>query len=134
MRRRRIVRIIAAATAAAAASFAFSALGEAPPSALAARLGTYFAGWYASVPATHVVATPTREISVPGFSAWRITRRPDTEGTKPEQEESSLALYDAAKDEVFLGEILHDPDRLTAKKIVELFLAGAAPKPNRRKK
>jgi AcrR family transcriptional regulator len=27
-----------------------------------------------------------------------------------------------------------DPDRLTAKKIVELFLAGAAPKPNRRKK
>ena len=27
-----------------------------------------------------------------------------------------------------------EPDRLTAKKVVELFLAGAAPKPNRRKK
>lgn len=117
MRRRRIARVFAAvAAAAAAAAFAFSASGEAPAPALAARLGTYFAGWYASVPATHVVATPTREISVPGFSAWRIVRRPDTEGSKPEQEESSLALYDAAKDEVFLGEILHDPDRLTAKK------------------
>ncbi len=81
------------------------------------RLGTYFATWYSSVPGTHVVATETREVTVPGFSAWRIVRRPDSESaTREGPEESSLALYDAARDEVFLGEILHDPDRLKAGK------------------
>lgn len=76
------------------------------------------------MPGTHVVATETREVTVPGFSAWRIDRRPDTPkssdsekgGKEAAAEESSLALYDAGRDEVFLGEILHDPDRLRAGK------------------
>lgn len=96
--------------------FAAGAAVAAAPAPLRERLAAFLGPWYASVPGTRVEVAATREVTVPGFTAWRLERRADVEGKTRGHEESSLALYDPAKDEVFLGEVLHDPDRLRAGK------------------
>lgn len=107
----RAASVLAAAAVAAAAGVAFAAT----PS-LAERLTAYFAGWYASVPGTHVSVSPTRDVTVPGFSAFRVKRVAETGSASPAREESSVTLHDPGRDEIFLGEVLHDPSRLAAGK------------------
>jgi hypothetical protein len=86
------------------------------PASIQARLETYLADWYATIPGTRIAVSPTREVTVPGFSAWRLERKAEGGGPAAARTESGLALADEARGEVFLGEVLHDPDRLAAKK------------------
>lgn len=109
-RRRR--RHIAVLTLAALAVFA--AAGP----AIGPQLEQYLADWYASIPGTRIAVTTTREVSVPGFSAWRLERKVDNPAAAA-RAESGLALADESRAEIFLGEVLHDPDRLAAKKPFE---------------
>jgi hypothetical protein len=86
------------------------------PSSVQARLETYLADWYAAIPGTRIGVSPTREVTVPGFSAWRLERKGEGGAPAAAHAESGLVLADEARGEVFLGEVLHDPDRLAAKK------------------
>ncbi len=91
-----------------------AALLPAARASVVERLTACFGGWYAAVPGTHVSVSPARDVAVPGFSAFRVERMPDPGGTGRVREESSVTLYDPGKDEVFLGEVLHDSSRAAA--------------------
>ncbi|MDQ2978993.1 MAG: hypothetical protein M3R62_07215, partial [Acidobacteriota bacterium] len=101
------------------AAVAVAGVTVAAPPSLPERLTAYFSNWYASVPGTHVLVSPTREVAVPGFSAFRVERRAEGEGASRAREESSVTLYNSGRDEIFLGEVLHDPSRLAARKPFE---------------
>ncbi|MEO8190649.1 MAG: thioredoxin domain-containing protein [Acidobacteriota bacterium] len=88
---------------------------SAEPSARA-RLGGFFTGWYPRIPGTHFEAEETRTVSVPGFTAFLVSRRPDPAAPAPLREESSVTLYDGRKDEVFAGHVLHDASRVAARR------------------
>ena len=93
-----------------------AALLWAEPVSVVERLTAYFGDWYAAVPGTHVAVSPARDVTVPGFAAFRVERVADPGGTARVREESSVTLYDAAKDQVFLGEVLHDSSRAGARR------------------
>jgi protein-disulfide isomerase len=82
-----------------------------------ARLERYVTDWYATIPGTAVTVAPTAEITVPGYTAWRLERK--SEAGVAARAESGLAVADATREEVFLGEILHDPERMAAGKPFE---------------
>ncbi|MCA1580564.1 MAG: DsbA family protein [Acidobacteria bacterium] len=87
----------------------------AAPASVVERLTAYFADWYAAVPGTHVAVSPARDVTVAGFSAFRVERVAEAGGTARVREESSVTLYDSVKDQVFLGEVLHDASRAAAR-------------------
>ncbi len=91
-------------------------LVSAAPVSVVERLTAYFGDWYAAVPGTHVAVSVAREVTVPGFSAFRVERVADAGGSARVREESSVTLYDAASDQVFLGEVLHDSSRAAARR------------------
>ena len=71
------------------------------------RIAGYFRAWYAHIPGSEVSVSPTREVVLPGFEAYKVERR---SSSKSHQEEN-IAFYDAGRDEVFVGDLLHDPGR-----------------------
>jgi predicted DsbA family dithiol-disulfide isomerase len=73
------------------------------------RIAAYFRAWYAHIPGSEVSVSPTREVVLPGFEAYKVERR---SSSKSHQEEN-IAFYDAGRDEVFVGDLLHDPGRST---------------------
>lgn len=71
------------------------------------RIARYFTGWYEWYTLSQVVAAETREVAVPGLDAYRVSRQSDSRA----HQESNVALYDRARDEVFVGEVFDDPRR-----------------------
>ena len=86
------------------------------------RLVAYFEGWYSYAPGSRVSASETREVALSNLEAYRIARQGDSKA----HQESSVALYDRARDEVFVGDVFHDPDRAAAGRPFE----GARDLPN----
>ena len=76
------------------------------------RLIRFYGGWYSWFPNTMVIVKETNEVDVPGYEAYRAGRRT---GSKAHQE-STVALVDKAKDEVFVGQAFHDDVRRFAKR------------------
>src|SRR5215468_10010282 len=71
------------------------------------RVLQYFGGWYSICPNSKVTAGPASDIVVPGLESYRVTR----ECSAKNRDESSIALVDAAHDEVFVGQVLFDGQR-----------------------
>ncbi len=74
------------------------------------RIAAYFRAWYAYIPGSDVSVSPTREVVLPGLEAYKVERR---SSSKSHQEEN-IAFYDAGRNEVFVGDLLHDPGRSAA--------------------
>jgi hypothetical protein len=71
------------------------------------RISSYFAGWYSFCPETKVAVTPLADVRLAGFETYRVERT----CTLKNRNDVSVTLYDAGKDEVFVGEFLHDETR-----------------------
>jgi protein-disulfide isomerase len=71
------------------------------------RISSYFAGWYSFCPETKVAVTPVAEVKLAGFETYRVERTCSLKN----RNDMSVTLFDPAKDEVFVGEFLHDDTR-----------------------
>ncbi len=71
------------------------------------RISRYFAGWYSICPETRVTVSPVPEVKIAGFEIYRVERSCSLKN----RNEMSITLFDPAKDEVFVGEFLHDDTR-----------------------
>ena len=67
------------------------------------RLSRYFTAWYPLCPNTHVTVTRVPEIAIAGYESYRVERKCDAKN----RNEMSVTLVSTAKDEVFVGEVLH---------------------------
>ncbi|HVE65377.1 MAG TPA: DsbA family protein [Thermoanaerobaculia bacterium] len=76
------------------------------------RLIRFFGGWYSWFPNTAIVVKETREVDVPGYEAYRVQRRTESKA----HQESNVALVDRGRDDVFIGQALHDDVRRFAKR------------------
>jgi hypothetical protein len=76
------------------------------------RIAAYFRGWYTRIPGSEIVAKPTREVVLPGLAAYRVERL----SSSKTHQESSIALYDAAAGEIFVGDVFNDPERAAARR------------------
>jgi protein-disulfide isomerase len=84
---------------------------------LAARLGAetsnrdrvlqYFGGWYSICPNSKVAVAPASDIVIPGFESYSVSRQCAAKN----RDEVSIALVDAAHDELFVGQVLFDAQR-----------------------
>ena len=79
--------------------------GAAEPTA--PRISRYFASWYSVCPDTRVTATRVPELALAGFEAYRVERA----CVLKNRNDMSVTLFDPARDEVFVGEVLHDDTR-----------------------
>jgi len=71
------------------------------------RISRYFAGWYSICPETRVTVSPVPEVKIAGFEIYRVERS----CTLKNRNEMAITLFDPAKDELFVGEFLHDDTR-----------------------
>jgi hypothetical protein len=87
-------------------------IGAAQPAkpSLRDRIAAYFQGWYAHIPGSEFSVHPAKEVALPGLEAYKVERQSSSKA----HQESSIALYEAASDEVFVGEVLQDPERSAA--------------------
>jgi protein-disulfide isomerase len=76
---------------------------------VSARLSRYFEAWYSVCPNTQVSVSRVPEIKIPGYESWRVERRCDAKN----RNEMSVTLVSTARDEVFVGEILHSDEPRT---------------------
>jgi hypothetical protein len=79
------------------------------------KIARYFEGWYPYRPGTQVTATPTREVALAGLETYRVERR----SASNTRQESNVSFYDHARDELFVGDVLHDPARSGARRRLE---------------
>ena len=79
------------------------------------KIAAYFRGWFAHFPGSEVSVRPTREVILPGLEAYRVERASSSKS----HQEASIALYDAASGEVFVGDVLGDPERAAANRPFE---------------
>src|SRR5262245_53725720 len=92
--------------------FLGAALCLSAPAPVHDRIVAYFRGWYAHVPGSEVTAKPTKDVTVAGLESWLVERTAPAKG----RNETSLALYDPATDEVFVGDAFGDPERAASNK------------------
>lgn len=71
------------------------------------KVSKYFGAWYSVCPGTQVSVSPVSEISLPGYEAYGVERQCDIKN----RNEMSVTLVDVAKNEIFVGEVLHDSSR-----------------------
>jgi hypothetical protein len=71
------------------------------------RLRRFFESWYTYFPGSTVAVTPLPDFDQPGLSAFRAERK----SSSPAHQESSVALWDGARQEVLVGDVFADPDR-----------------------
>ncbi len=83
------------------------ALPSLPAEATREQVSRYFGRWFSVCPATKVAVVPTGEIALPGYEAYRVERQCDLK----HRNEVAVTLVDRAKNEVFVGEVLHSDDR-----------------------
>jgi hypothetical protein len=74
------------------------------------RIEAYFRGWYAHVPGSEFSVHPAKEVALPGLEAYKVERQSSSKA----HQESSITLYEAASGDVFVGEVLQDPERSAA--------------------
>ena len=67
------------------------------------RLSQYFTGWYSVCPNTQISVSRVPEIAIPGYDAYRVERKCDAKN----RNEMSVTLVSTARDQVFVGEVLH---------------------------
>lgn len=91
------------------AAAAWAAPLDADPAARQ-RLIQFFGGWYSYFPNSRISVRETAEASVPGYEVYRVARRCESKL----HEESNIALYDRARDEIFVGDVFHDSERRAA--------------------
>jgi hypothetical protein len=78
------------------------------------KIVKFFEGWYSYLPGSQVVAAESRQVVLPGLETFQVERR-----NQSKARESSFVFYDRAKDEIFVGDVLHDPERAAAKRPFE---------------
>ena len=71
------------------------------------KITGHFQGWYAHIPGSQVLVKPTREVVLPGLESYRVERQSSSKN----HQEINVALYDAERGEVFVGDVFHDPGR-----------------------
>ena len=71
------------------------------------RLARYYESWFSVCPGTRVTVSAAPEIAIPGYDAYRVERQCELKN----RNELSIALVDANRDEVFVGEVLYSEDR-----------------------
>ncbi len=76
------------------------------------RVARYFGGWYSYLPDSRVSAVESNEVTLPGFVTFRVERR----SSSKIHQESNVVFYDRARDEIFVGDVFHDPTRAAARK------------------
>ena len=91
-------------------------VGASRPAAPREKIAEYFRGWYAQIPGSEVSVQPTREVVLRGLETYRVERRSSSKS----YQESNIAFYDAGRGEVFVGDVLHDPDRAAAGKAFDV--------------
>ena len=83
-----------------------------PEEPVSGRIVRYFEGWYSFVPGSRVTAVETDEVRLPGFATYRVERH----SSSKMHQESNVAFYDRARDDLFVGDVFHDPNRAAAGK------------------
>ena len=68
-----------------------------------ARLSKFFTAWYSVCPNTKVTVARVPEIAIPGYESYRVERSCDVKT----RNEMSVTLVNSAKNEIFVGEVLH---------------------------
>jgi thioredoxin family protein len=86
---------------------ACASLGSPVQTSTSERIAAYFRGWFAHIPGSEVSIQPAKEISLSGFEGYRVDRRSSSKA----YQESTIALYEPASGEVFVGEVLQDLGR-----------------------
>ena len=76
------------------------------------RLIRFFGGWFSWFPNTMILVKETKEVDVAGYEAYRVQRRTESKA----HQESMVVLVDKGRDEVFVGQALHDDVRRFAKR------------------
>jgi hypothetical protein len=71
------------------------------------RLSRYFGGWFSVCPGTSISVVEAPDFVIPGYAAYRVERKCDAKN----RNELSIALVDAARDAVFVGEVFYSSDR-----------------------
>ena len=71
------------------------------------RILKHFGGWYSFYPNSRVSVSESADLKIPGFEAYRVQRQTDSK----RYEEAGIALHDAAREQVFVGRVLHDSVR-----------------------
>src|SRR5262245_18925816 len=71
------------------------------------RVSRYFEGWFSVCPATQVDVAEASDIALPGCGAFRLERRCELKTRSA----ASVTLVDTARNEIFVGEVLHDASR-----------------------
>ena len=71
------------------------------------KVGQYFSAWYSVCPGTKIGVVEAREVSIPGYEAYRAERACELKN----RNESSVALVDDGRKEIFVGQVLHDDTR-----------------------
>ena len=102
-------------------ALAAALLVGAAASPLRDRLISFYTGWFPRIPGTHFVASPAPDVAVPGFTAYLISRAADPAAPPGlSRNESTVALVGssgtASGGEVFVGDVLHDSQRVAAKR------------------
>jgi len=84
------------------------------------KLLRHFGGWYSYYPNSRVAVMETDEVAIPGFEAYRVQRQTDSK----RHQEAGITLYDAAREEVFVGRVLHDAARAAARRPYDPLIDG----------
>ena len=71
------------------------------------RISRFFTGWYSFCPETRVAVTPVKEVSIPGYEAYRVERSCSLKN----RNDMTVTLFDPSRNEVFVGEMLYDDTR-----------------------
>jgi len=71
------------------------------------RVSRYFEGWFSLCPGTKVTVTPASALRLPGYETFTVERSCDLKN----RNEMSITLVDTARNEIFVGEVLHDDTR-----------------------
>jgi DSBA-like thioredoxin domain len=71
------------------------------------KVTSYLEGWYSVCPGTRILVTEATEIPLTGYEAYRVERTCELKGRNA----SSVTLVDPARNEIFVGEVLHDDAR-----------------------
>jgi len=94
-------------------------VGAGPASPLRDRLISFYTGWFARIPGTHFIASPAPDVVVPGYTAYLVSRAADPAAPPGlSRNESTVALVGSGG-EVFVGDVLHDSQRVAAKRPFE---------------
>jgi protein-disulfide isomerase len=71
------------------------------------KVGQYFTAWYSVCPGTKVSVAEAREVSIPGYEAYRAERTCELKN----RNESNVAVVDDGRKEISVGQALHDDSR-----------------------